>query len=333
MRAAVLKGVGESLRVEAVEDPRPGAGEVVVRVSAAALNHRDVWIRKGQYAGLKFPIILGSDGVGEVVEVGDGVDASSLPKEVVVNPSLGWGSSEQAQNSSTFRILGLPDDGTFAELVKVPAEAVFPKPPFLTNHEAAALPLAGLTAYRALFSRGGLQSGERVLVTGAGGGAASFALQFAAASGAEVWVTSGSQEKIEHAKRLGAAGGVNYRDPDWDRQLKAAKEGFDLIVDSAGGDGFLKLIDLAAPGGRIVFFGATNGNPSESNLRKVFWRQLSLLGTTMGSPSDFRGMLDLIEAKRIRPVVDSVFSLAEANDALDRMEEGGQAGKIVLEIK
>jgi len=334
MRAAVLRGIGETVRVETVEDPRPGPGEVVVRIRAAALNHRDVWIRRGQYAGLKFPIILGSDGVGEVEAFGEGVENKWEDKPVILNASLGWGPSEASQDAKTFRILGLPDDGTFAELVKVPAENVHVKPDHLSEHEAAALPLAGLTAYRAVFSRGDLKPNQRVLVTGAGGGAAGFAVQFATAVSAETYVTSSDPEKIKSARNLGAIDGANYKEPDWDQGLRQlVPEGFDLIVDSAGGEGFSKLIDLAAPGGRIVFFGATTGNPSELNMRKVFWKQLSLVGTTMGSPSDFLGMLDLVASKHIRPVVDSVFPLEQANEAFGHMERGAQSGKILLEVK
>jgi NADPH:quinone reductase-like Zn-dependent oxidoreductase len=318
--------------VEAAPDPVAGPGEAVVRISVAALNHRDVWIRKGQYAGLRFPIVLGSDGVGELVQASDGSDL--IGKQVIIDPSLQWGASQAAQGAN-FRILGLPDDGTFAELVKVPLENVHPKPEHLSDQEAAALPLAGLTAYRAVYARGGLhtRSEESVLVTGAGGGAATFAVQFAAASGAAVWVTTGAVGKLDHAKRLGASGGVLYSHPDWDTQLReAVPGGFDLIIDSAGGEGFGKLIDLAAPGGRVVFFGATNGNPAELNMRKVFWKQLSLLGTTMGSPADFRSMIELVRSKGVRPVVDSAFSLDNANEALDHMEQAGQSGKIVLEV-
>lgn len=332
MRAAVLKGIGVPLVIETVPDPLPGDGEAIVRLAAAALNHRDVWIRKGQYAGLKFPIILGSDGVGEVVEVGAGVDRSWVGRKVIIDPSLGWGGSERAQDSSTFRILGLPDDGTFAEMVRIPATNLYASPPNLSDCEAAALPLAGLTAFRAVTSRGGLGAGEKMLVTGIGGGTAVFALQFGSALGAEVYVTSGSQEKIEAAKRIGARGGAVYHEPDWDAQLKEQAGSFDLIVDSAGGEGFSKLIDLASPGGRIVFFGATAGDPPGINSRKIFWKQLSLLGTTMGSSADFQGMVDLVNRFSIRPLVDSVRPLENVNDALDLMARHGQLGKIVLQI-
>ena len=196
---------------------------------------------------------------------------------------------------------------------------------------AAALPLAGLTAWRALFTRAHLKAGERVLVTGVGGGAALFALQFAVAAGASVFVTSSSAEKISRAQALGAQGGVNYRDADWSEQLlKLAGGAFDVIVDSAGGEGFASLIDLTKPGGRIAFFGATTGNPKGLDVRKCFFRQINLLGTTMGSPADFAGMTALVAEKKITPVVDKVFPLAQADAALRYMEASAQFGKIVL---
>ena len=328
MRAVVLEAVN-SLAVREVPAPRPAAGEVIVRLRAAALNHRDVWIKQGKYAGLKFPIIPGSDGAGVVTDLGAGVPSDLAGKETIIHPGSGWGNNPRAQ-SPEFTILGLPKDGTLAESVSVPASNIYPKPAHLDWPQAAALPLAGVTAYRALFSRAHLQSGEKVLITGIGGGVALFALQFAVARGAKVWVTSGSPEKIARAQGLGAAGGANYRDGDWAQQLESKADRFDVVVDSAGGPGFAQLVDLVAPGGRIVFYGATNGNPPEMPQRKIFWRQLSLLGTTMGSPEDFEGMLTLVNTHRLIPVVSAVFPLEQAANGFALMEQGGQFGKLVL---
>lgn len=333
MKALVLAGINEPLRLQEVPDPTPGPGEAVVQLEAAALNHRDNWIQKGQYAGLKFPIILGSDGCGSVQALGEGVDPSWQGKSVILNPGLDWGDNPTTQ-SRNFRILGLPDDGTFAERVKVPASALVDRPAHLDAPHAAALPLAGLTAYRALFSRANLQKGERVLISGVGGGAALFAFQFAVAIGAEVYVTSGSDDKLTRARELGAKGGANYRHDDYPRQLKAQDigAGFDVILDSAGGEDFAKLIDLAAPGGRIVFFGATRGNPPGLDMRKTFWKQLSILGSTMGSPADFAAMIRLVNEHRITPLADHIFPLAQGNEALQAMETAQQFGKIVLVV-
>jgi NADPH:quinone reductase-like Zn-dependent oxidoreductase len=330
MRALRLEGINQ-LGVADVPEPIPAPGEAVVSVRAAALNHRDVWIKLGQYAGLKFPCIPGSDGAGVVASVGSGADASWVGRDVILYPGFDWGGNERAQAPS-FSILGLPRDGTLAERVSVPVAQLAPRPAHLSWDEAAALPLAGLTAYRALMVRGQLHAGERVLISGVGGGAALFALQYAVAHGAEAWVTSGSEEKIAKAVALGARGGFLYTRPGW--AAEAAKESgqFDVIVDSAGGPGFNDLIDLAAPGGRIVFFGATRGNVPEFPLRKVFWRQVSILGSTMGSAADWSAMLCFVSLHRIKPVVSAVFPMQEGAGAFALMEQGGQFGKIVVEF-
>jgi zinc-binding alcohol dehydrogenase/oxidoreductase len=331
MKAAVLTGIKQPLAIQQEPELVAAPGNAVVQLKAAALNHRDLWTQLGLYPNIKLPIILGSDGAGLVTAVGAKTDPSWIGREVVVNPSLDWGSDPRAQGPA-FRILGLPDNGTFAEQVAIPVANLSPKPAHLSWEQAAALPLAGLTAWRALFTRAQLKTGERVLVTGVGGGAALFALQFAVAAGAQVWVTSGSPDKITRAKTLGALGGVNYRDADWADSLQKLAGRFDLIVDSAGGEGFAKLIDLTSPGGRIVFFGATTGNPKGLDLRKSFFRQINILGTTMGSPEDFIGMTRFVETHQITPVVDKVFPLVSADAALRHMEAGAQFGKIGLKI-
>ena len=330
MQALTFTAVNEITFTTAPE-PQPAAGEAVVAIRAAALNHRDVWIKTGQYAGLKWPCQPGSDGAGVVMAVGDGVDAAWIGREVVINPSFDWGSDEQTQGPN-FTILGLPRAGTLAEKISVPVAQLSEKPAHLSWEEAAALPLAGLTAYRALFARARLRAGERVLVTGIGSGVAWFALQFAVLCGADVWVTSSSAEKIAKAIALGAKGGFHYTRVGWAEEATKIAGMFDVIVDSAGGAGFGDLIDLAAPGGRIVFFGGTRGNGPALPLRKIFWRQLSLLGTTMGSPADWSAMLEFVALHRVRPVVSEVFPLARAGEAFALMERGGQCGKIVVRI-
>jgi zinc-binding alcohol dehydrogenase/oxidoreductase len=331
MKATVLTEVKKPLVLHEVPDLTAAPGQAVVRLKAAALNHRDLWTQLGLYPGIKLPITLGSDGAGTVTAVGSPGDQSWVGREVIINPALGWGADPRAQGPD-FRILGLPDNGTFAEQVAIPVANLAPKPAHLSWEQAAALPLAGLTAWRALFTRAQLKSGERVLVTGVGGGAALFALQFAIAAGAEVWVTSSSPEKIARAQALGAKGGAKYRDTDWAATLQKQSGRFDVIVDSAGGDGFGSLIDLTAPGGRIVFFGATTGNPKALDMRKSFFRQINLLGTTMGSPADFAGMTKFVETHKITPVVDRVFPLDQADAALRHMEAAAQFGKIGLVI-
>jgi NADPH:quinone reductase-like Zn-dependent oxidoreductase len=331
MKAAVIQGIQELL-VDSVPTPSAAPGEAVVRLRAAALNHRDVWIKRGAYAGLKFPIVPGSDGAGVVVEVGPGVDESWVGRDVILNPSLDWGHDPKAQEPR-FQILGLPRDGTLAEYISIPASQLAPKPSHLDWAEAAALPLAGLTAFRAVFSRAHLKAHEKILINGIGAGTALFALQFAVAAGALPCVTSSSEEKLRKAHDLGAKAGALYTTSGWAREFGEHHGPFDVIVDSAGGDGFGDLVDLAAAGGRIVFFGATRGNPSELPMRKVFWKQLSLLGTTMGSPTDFQMMTAYVARHAIHPVVSHRFKLDDVAQAFALMEAGGQFGKIVIELE
>jgi zinc-binding alcohol dehydrogenase/oxidoreductase len=335
MDAIVLRETGgpEVLRLENVPEPEPGPGEVVVRLRAAALNRRDAWIRMGRYAGIRLPAILGSDGSGEVSAVGDGVRNVVPGAPVIVNPSLDWGDGERVPGPA-FRILGMPDDGTYAELVRVPAANVYPKPERLSWEEAAALPLAGLTAYRAVVSRARVGAGETVLVTGIGGGVATLALLIARHLGARVLVTSGSDAKLERARALGAEGGANYHDPEWVEAIRqlAGEGGPDVAIDSAGGTTFAQLLDALKPGGRLVSYGATGGPAPATEVRRLYWKQLDLLGTTMGSPRDFAGMARLVAENPLTPVVDQIFPLAEAAAAHRRMEAAEQFGKIVLRI-
>ncbi|GAB4366264.1 MAG: zinc-binding dehydrogenase [Calditrichia bacterium] len=333
MNALVLTDLKnlEFLKFQQVPIPQPKPGEVLVKINAAALNHRDLWIVKGLYAKIQLPVILGSDGAGTVVEVGEGVDDFWVGKEVIINPSLDWGEDPGAQQKS-YRILGMPDNGTQAEFLTVAVPNVFPKPAHLSWEEAASIPLAGLTGYRALFTQGGLRAGETVLLTGIGGGVATLMMQMALASGAAVFVTSGSDSKLERAKSHGARGGVNYNNPDWPSQLQSLLSGneVDLIVDSAGGEGFSALTGLIKPGGRIVFFGATTGNPSQINLRQIFWKQIRLQGTTMGTPREFYQMVRMLEILKIKPIMDTIYPFERFQEAYRRMENAEQFGKIIL---
>lgn len=330
-KAIVLHGIKEPLVFTDVPIPAIGRGEALVRIRAAAFNRRDWWIQQGQYAGLKFPIVMGSDGSGVVERVGDDDQRHWIGREIVINPSFSWGDDEACQGKS-FHILGLPQDGTFAEFVRVPIANLHEKPAHLSFEEAAALPLGGLTAYRALFSRAGLKSGDRVLVVGAGGGVATFALQWAKYAGATVYVTSSAPAKVEQAVALGAEGGVLYTDGDWAPRLQKQAGGFDIIVDSALGEGMTHYPGLANPGGRIVFFGGTAGNIPALDARQLFWKQLSLLGTTMGSPADFAAMLAFVSRHRAVPIVHATYPLEEGESALRQMDQSTQFGKIVLTV-
>lgn len=345
MRALQLPALHQPLALVELPDPTPGPGEVVVAIKAAALNHRDVFVQQGLYPGIVLPGVPGSDGAGIVAAVGEGVDPVWIGRDVVINPALNWGTNP-AYYTAQFKILGMPDNGTFAEKVVVPMGNLYPKPAHLSFAEAAALPLAGLTAWRALMSRAALrtntQTPERVLVTGVGGGVALLALQFAVAAGAEVWVTSGSAEKLEKGVALGAKGGVSYKEADWHKTLlKEATQGnaalakagyFDVIIDSAAGPDFAKLTQVAASGGRIAFFGGTTGKITDVQPSIVFFKQLSIFGSTMGSDAEFSAMLQFVADHKITPVIDSVRPLAEGQAAYDRMNAGQQLGKLVLSV-
>ena len=329
MKAIILEAADQPFVLKEVTIPELSDDEVLVKVKASALNRRDYWISIGKYAGIKYPIILGSDGAGIVTKVGNGVNNEWLGKEIIINPGYDWGTNPAFQGKD-FKILGLPDDGTFAEYVKVKAKCLFSKPTHLSFAQAAALPLAGLTAYRALFTKGKAKKGDKVLISGVGSGTGTFALQFAISAGCHVYVTSGNEEKLQKAIELGAKAGVNYNDPSWMDKLLSLNDGFDIIIDSALGDGFVNFIDLANPGGRIVFFGGTAGNIPELNGRKIFWKQLQILGTTMGTSEEFENMLAFVNQYKIIPAVDCILPLANATEAINKMAESTQFGKIVL---
>lgn len=321
-------GPPEVLRIATVPDPEPGPGEVVVELRAAALNRRDVFLRKG-VAPSPLPVIPGSDGAGVIRSLGAGVGGMAEGDEVVIFPSLGWGGGEAAPQPG-FRILGGPDDGTYAELIRIPAENVMRKPSRLSWEEAAALPLAGLTAWRALVSRAGLRPGETVLVLGIGGGVATFALHIARAAGARVIVTSSSDEKLARAADLGAAAGVNYRGEGWVDEVRGLSAGgVDVVVDSVGST-WADSVNCLRPGGRLVVFGGTGGGKVEMAVRPVTAGQVSVLGTTMGSARDFAGLLAAVEHQSWVPVIDSVRPLADAAAAHAREEAGEHFGKLVL---
>ena len=329
LRDAPIDKPQERVRIHDVPKPQPNAAQVLVRLTAAALNHRDEWIRKGQYGKLRYGAALGSDGCGIVEEVGAKAHNHLLGEEVIINPSLDWGMNPRVQDRN-YHILGMPTDGTFAEFCVVPAENVHLKPVHLSFAEAAAVPLAGLTAYRAVTTHGEVAAGQNVLVTGIGGGVAQFAVQFALALGARVFVSSGDEAKLARAREMGCAGGVNYKTQNWHKTLLREAGEFDVIIDSAVGDSIDALLGLLKFGGRYVFYGATNGRPSTLNVQMIFWKQLRLQGSTMGNNAEFAEMLRFIEAKKIVPVVDSVRSFADITSALDAMARGEQFGKLVV---
>jgi NADPH:quinone reductase-like Zn-dependent oxidoreductase len=329
MKALVLRQ--DSFKVEDIDRPSIQKGQALVRIRYAALNHRDQWIRIGQYAKIQLPAILGSDGCGIVEEVAAKEDRHWIGKEVVINPNIHWGPDHRFQ-SKDYQILGMPAQGTLAEHVAVNTDRLHAKPAYLAMQDAAALPLAGLTAYNAVFNKGKVQAGMNVLISGVGGGVAQFAFLFAKAVGAHTYVTSSKRDVIEHCKRLGAKDGLKYTEKDAIKKFSKSIGGFDVIIDSACGDGMNELIASLKPGGRFVFYGATRGLPHELNMRQVFWNHLQLLGSTMGSDEDFFRMLDFCSEHSIQPIVDKVFTLDHAVDAFDRMQMSEQFGKILVKI-
>lgn len=332
-------GGPEQLIYEEIPTPRPGPGEVLIQLRAAALNHRDVWIRTGAQLREALPLVLGSDGAGVVAEVGAGVTRWRPGDEVVICPTLFCGGcayclAGEHSLCDQFGILGGPTQGTYAEYIVVPERNVERKPAALSWSEAAAYPLAALTAYRLLISRAAVRPGETVLIHGIGGGVATFALQLAHLSGATVIVTSSSDEKLARARELGAAATINYVAADWEQEALRLTDGQgpDVIIETVGAATWPGDLRTVRKGGRIAMCGATTGRLSETDLRTIFWRQLSVLGSTMGTKREFAAVSRLLEQGRIRPVVDRVFPLREAAAAHRRMDEHGQFGKIVLEI-
>lgn len=333
LRGYVLKSTEgpESLLLEEIELPAINSNEVIVKIKAASLNRRDFFITKGMYPGMKLNSILGSDGAGEIFAVGEEVSSVSIGDEVILNPSLDWGEKDEVC-SEQFNVLGMPKNGTFAEFIVISEDYVYKKPNYLNWEEAAAIPLAGLTAFRALITRGGLNENDLVLIPGIGSGVALFALQIAVAKGARVIVTSSSDEKIARAKELGAITGFNYRNKDWYKELKNEFGFVDLTIDGVGGEAFNRLIDLTAQGGRIVSYGATNGPVPQTILPKIFFKNMDIRGTTMGSPREFKQMIEYFEEYKIKPVLDLSYEFSNLIDALHYMGEGKNFGKITINI-
>jgi zinc-binding alcohol dehydrogenase/oxidoreductase len=332
MNAVVVSEIGsrEPYVVQQVDLPVPGEHEVLVKLEAAAFNRRDIFITKGQYPGIKLPAIPGADGAGYIVATGGKAEKYSVGTKVIIYPAIGWGDQERVFGKD-FSVIGMPTNGTFAEYIRVPVENVFPKPDYLSWEEAAALPLGGLTAYRALITRGKVREGESVFIPGIGGGVATFLLQIAVCLGARVVVSSGSDEKIQKAVSLGAVAGVNYKGTDWDSRVREwLGSGYDVCIDSIGGEEFSKLINLAKQGSRIVTLGATAGSFANVLLPKIFLKQLDILGTTLGSPAEFQQMLSFFTQHGIHPVIDSVYPFDDIADAFVRVEEGKNFGKVVV---
>jgi NADPH2:quinone reductase len=317
-------GGPDVLQLEDVPDPEAGPGEVLVRVKASALNHLDVWIRKGLPSVPK-PRILGADGAGVVEAVGAGVNGFEPGQSVVINPGV------EAPDGS-IHVIGEHGDGTNAELIAVPATNLYPIPAGLSFEEAAAFPLVFETAYRMLVTRANLQPGEWVLLWGIGSGVSTAGLAIAKALGANTIVTSSSHEKLARARELGADVDVDNADVKDAVKQATGGRGADVVVDHVGEATWRTSLDVAAREGRIAVCGATSGPNPPAALHRVWWKQLTILGSTMGRKADFEGAYALIADGRARPVVDEVLPLSEIRAAHERLEAGDQLGKIVLTV-
>jgi NADPH:quinone reductase-like Zn-dependent oxidoreductase len=340
MKAIAIRAHGgpEVVKLEELPEPAAGPGEVVVQVKAAALNHLDIWVRAG-WPGLRlaWPHVLGSDIAGVVDAVGPGVHDVQVGDAVVVNPSLGCGRCERCLGGEEnlcrrFSILGEHVSGGMAEKLAVPARNVLPKPANLSFEEAAAVPLTFMTAWHALLARARLRLGETVLVHAAGSGVGVAAVQIAKLVGARVIATAGSDAKLEKARALGADEVVNYETQDFVAEVRrlTGKKGVEVVFEHVGKKTWEKSILAAGVGGRIVTVGATTGHDPLTDLRHVFFRQLSILGSTMGTAAELLEVLRFVGEGKLRPVVDRVMPLADAVKGQALLADRAQFGKIVL---
>jgi NADPH:quinone reductase-like Zn-dependent oxidoreductase len=309
-------GGPEVLRYEDAPEPEPKPGEVVVSLRAASLNHLDIWVRRGLPSVPK-PRILGADGAGIREDTGEAV---------VINPGL--------EHGERILVIGEHMDGTHCELVAVPETNVYPLPEGISFEEAAAFPLVFETAYRMLVTKAGLKEGEWVLLWGIGSGVATAGLAIAKALGAKALVTSSSEEKLERARGLGADAAVNHGEGDVIEAIKEATggAGVDVVLEHVGEATWQRSLQAVRAAGRIAVCGATTGPNPPAALHRIWWKQLTIYGSTMGTKEDFEGAYELVKSGRARPVVDTVLPLAEARAAHERMEAGEQFGKIVLSI-
>jgi zinc-binding alcohol dehydrogenase/oxidoreductase len=321
----------QNARLEDVATPQPVAGEVRVRLVAASLNHRELWISRGMYPGMALPTTMGADGAGVIDAVGEGVDKALIGRETVLYPALNWGPDHRFP-TSRFGLLGMPGPGTIAEHICAPAENAVEKPAALSFEEAAALPVAGVTAFRALTYAGKLQAGETVLVTGIGGGLASLALLFARAMGAKVFVTSGSEASLARATALGAAGGVNYKDEGWRKTIGKMTGGIDVVIDGAPASSVANYFRALNPGARVVVYGSTGGGAFQVNAPELFLKYVSVVGTAMGDLEDFRAMITFAATHGIKAPVDRSFAFDEAPAALQYLDTAHGFGKVIVRI-
>ncbi len=339
MRAVYIEEFGgpEVLKFGELPTPKPGPREVLVRVKAVSVNHLDIWVRRGVYRDLPFPHVLGSDIAGIVEEVGPGVRNVRVGDRVVVNPGTSCGVCENCLRGmdnlcKDYKILGEHVWGGYAEYVKVPDANILPYPEGLKWEEAAAVPLTFLTAWHAVVTKGKIEQGEKVLVMSGGGGVGSAAVQIAKLFNAYVITTVGSDWKVERAYALGADLVVNWRKEDLERAIREKVGRVDLVIDHTGQQHLQRLINLTRWGGRVVIYGATSGYKAQVDLRHIFYRQVSLIGSTMGSKGEMFRILKLVEDRKLKPVIYRVLPLKQAQEAHRLLEGFSPFGKVVMTV-
>ncbi len=321
-----------------VPDPRPARGEVLIEVKAASINHIDIFLRRGM-PGIKVPMpkIVGSDAAGIVRELGADVAGLGVGQRVTINPGISCGRCEFCASGFgsqcvSYGMVGENTDGTYAQLLKVPAHIVLPIPDSLTFEEAAAAPLVFLTAWSMMVSKGNLRPGEDVLILGAGAGVGTAAIQIAKMAGCRVFATASSSDKLERARQLGADFLINYNEEEFDKRIRELthKRGVDVVVDYIGADTWVRSLRSARRGGRVLTCGATTGFAPQTDLRQVFFRQLQVVGSTMGSHREFLDVMKCVFRGQLKPVIDRVLPLAEARKGHEWIESRSVFGKIVL---
>ena len=329
-------GGNEVLEYGERPDPEPRAGEVRIAIRAAAMNRLDIFVRDG-IPGVPLPQIPGADGAGVVDAFGEGVEGLSPGERVLVQPGLYCNACEFCRGGEqslcvTFRIVGEHVPGTFAEKVVVPARNVFPAPARLSFEQAAAFPLVYQTAWRMVVTRGDVRPGQTVLIHGGGGGAAGAVLEIARLAGARVFATTSGEEKARRLSEAGAEVVLDYRKQDVAREIRnlTGKRGVDVVIDTVGEKTWMTSLKCASNGGRIVTCGATTGPNPKEEIRLIFWKQLSILGSTMANDREFRAMLSAVEAGHLTPRIDSTFAFSRAKEAYEHLEKGDHHGKIVL---
>jgi len=340
MKAVVFHEHGglDVLRYEEVPDPLIGPDEVLIRVISTSVNYLDIWVRRG-IPGISLPHISGSDVAGVVEQVGERVDQVKPGQRVVVNPNLSCGRCEYCLAGEDslcirYKILGEQVDGGYAELVKVPGRNVIPLPDHVEFEEAAAAPLVFMTAWRMLISRARLRPGEDILILGAGGGVATAAIQIAKLVGARVFATASTEEKLRKAKEIGADEVINYKELEFDKEIRRLTErrGVDVVFDSVGAETWLRSLRSLAKDGRLVTCGATTGPNPKTDIRYIFWNQLRVIGSTMASTKELLDVLKLLWAGKLKPIIHEVLPLREAAAAQQLLEERKVFGKVVLTV-